>query len=136
MGLGHLQNLAATIFQPSVNPVAKATFTLLKEFHLKGIKRIEVKFDPFHPNVKSIRDFVYYLSAPRIRQSNVKCAFKTSVVNDRSEPTALVTVDSGHKYLFKTGNLTSLEVVQEFHKILQKHAPQEKIDEYSFTRRK
>ncbi|XP_023224198.1 39S ribosomal protein L53, mitochondrial-like isoform X2 [Centruroides sculpturatus] len=112
MGLGHLQNLAATIFQPSVNPVAKATHTLLKEFHLKGIKRVEVKFDPFHPNVKSIRDFVYYLSAPRIRQSNVKCAFKTSVVNDRSEPTALVTIGSRYQLSFRTFLLIKINIIK------------------------
>lgn len=134
--MGKLQHLAGTLFKKPCDPVAKATYELLKEFHLKGIKRIEVKFDPFHSSVKSIRDFIFHLSSPRIRQTNIKCVFKTSVVNDRSEPTALVTVDSGHKYLLKTENLTSLEIIQEFYKILTKHSPQEVTEDYSFGRRK
>lgn len=113
----------------STNLITKAIHTVVKDVHLKNIKRIEIKFDPFTTTATSIRNFLFYISSSRVRQSNIKCSIKTSVVNDRSEPVAFVTVETGHKYLFKTGNLTTLEFVEEFYKLLKKHNPEQPLDD-------
>ncbi|XP_037079303.1 zinc transporter 1-like [Pollicipes pollicipes] len=57
-------------------------------------------------------DLMYYMSSASVRETNPKCAFKTEIANDRSEPTILVKLDSTKSVLFKADNLTVLEVLK------------------------
>jgi hypothetical protein len=56
------------------------------KLNLKPVKRITVDFDPFVPSSRHVRKFLYATSSVDIRETNLKCSFKTNVVNDRSEP--------------------------------------------------
>lgn len=58
----------------------------VKEINLTPVQRVTYKFDPFHDNANTVRDLMYCLSAPRVRETNYKTTFKTNVVCDQSEP--------------------------------------------------
>jgi len=90
----------------------------VKAVDLKPVSRIQYKFDPFGENTKEIRNFMFYLSAPRIRDSNIKCSFKTEVVCDLSEPTVVCKLVDGKTLTFKTENLTAYEILKEFNRIV------------------
>lgn len=83
----------------------------LKLVNLKPVKKVVYKFDPFQPNVKSIRfvllestvsflldslsyhlrDCMFILSSEKIQSTNPQCVFKTDIV-DNCEPTLAVTL--------------------------------------------
>ncbi|XP_011697867.1 PREDICTED: 39S ribosomal protein L53, mitochondrial [Wasmannia auropunctata] len=88
----------------------------LKRVNLKPINRINVHFDPFHDQVKETRDFLFYISAPRIRATNPECLLKTEVVCDRSEPTVTFSLQSGEKIILKTALLSSLNILELYNK--------------------
>lgn len=58
----------------------------LKVVDLRPVQRIEYKFDPFHQSAKHVRDLSFWLSSPKIRDTNFKCVFKTSVLSNLSPP--------------------------------------------------
>ncbi|XP_024879097.1 uncharacterized protein LOC112459285, partial [Temnothorax curvispinosus] len=62
------------------------------------------------------RDFLFYISAPRIRATNPQCSLKTEVVCDRSEPVITFSLQSGEKVVLKTALLTSLNVLELYNK--------------------
>ena len=64
----------------------KLLFTESKKVNLKPVKRITVDFDPFVPASVNVRKFLFATSDVETRETNLKCSFKTTVVNDRSEP--------------------------------------------------
>ncbi|CAN7950328.1 unnamed protein product, partial [Ixodes pacificus] len=76
----------------TINPVQIAVRRAAKNLQLRPFKRITVKFDPFHKNVTPIRDFLYQVSALRVRQTNPDCVLKTDVVCDRSDPSIELTL--------------------------------------------
>ncbi|XP_013786570.1 39S ribosomal protein L53, mitochondrial-like [Limulus polyphemus] len=77
------------------SPVKMALYRTVKELHLRPVQQVKIKFDPFHPNVESVRDLLFFLSIQRVRESNTKCSLKTEVANDRSEPQVDVKLASG-----------------------------------------
>ncbi|XP_049872925.1 39S ribosomal protein L53, mitochondrial [Pectinophora gossypiella] len=112
--------------------VVSAIGKQLKNINLKAAKRITVKFDPFSDNVTHTRNFLHYISAPRIALTNPNCALKTEVVCDRSEPTVDITIVPSiaetadvKKVTFKSGNLTCLELLQLLNKHVSSLAPVE-----------
>ncbi|KYQ52778.1 hypothetical protein ALC60_08067, partial [Trachymyrmex zeteki] len=62
------------------------------------------------------RDFLFYVSAPKIRATNPQCSLKTEVVCDRSKPTVTFSLQSGKKIVLKTALLTSLNILQLYNK--------------------
>lgn len=101
----------------SINPVCLAVFRVAQKLHLRPFKRVIIKFDPFHSNVVSIREFLYNISSLRVRQTNPDCAVKTEVVCDRSDPAVELTLRDGKRVIIRTSHLTSLEVLQTMDKV-------------------
>ncbi|CAL8074018.1 unnamed protein product [Orchesella dallaii] len=90
----------------------------VKRVSLQPVQRVTYTFDPFHENAKTVRDLMFILSFPKIRETNYKCAFKTNVVCDRSEGSVECKLENGKSVLFKTGNLTTLEILQQLNKVV------------------
>ncbi|XP_037298613.1 39S ribosomal protein L53, mitochondrial [Manduca sexta] len=112
--------------------VASAIGKQLKAVNLKAAKRITVKFDPFGDNVAHTRNFLHYISSPKISLTNPNCSLKTEVVCDRSEPVVEVAIvpsiaDTSKikKVTLKSSNLTCLEILQLFNKHISSIAPVE-----------
>ena len=55
----------------------------IKLVNLKPVKRMHFTFDPFNPQVKSIRHILFHFSSEKIRATNAKCVYKTDIVSDR-----------------------------------------------------
>lgn len=96
----------------AVQALRQATGQAVKALHLEPFKRVTVKFDPFHGNATPIRDFLYYVSSTRVRQTNPECALKAEVVCDRSEPTVELLHLDGSRSVVRGAHLTGLEVLQ------------------------
>ncbi|XP_045778285.1 39S ribosomal protein L53, mitochondrial [Maniola jurtina] len=114
--------------------VVSAIGKQLRAVNLKAAKRITVKFDPFGDNVIHTRNFLHYMSSPKISLTNPNCALKTEIVCDRSEPTVDITIVPSiaetaniKKVTFKSGNLTCLELLQLLNKHITPLAPAEQI---------
>jgi large subunit ribosomal protein L53 len=73
-----------------------AVMKQLKMVNLKPVKKINVQFDPFHPNAVTARDFLFHISNPKVVETNLNCVIKPNVVCDRSEPEIKIDLlDSG-----------------------------------------
>lgn len=96
----------------TVNALRQAIGQAVKALHLEPFKRVTVKFDPFHSNATPIRDFLFHVSSPRVRQTNPECALKAEVVCDRSEPTVELLHLDGGRTVVRGAQLTGLEVLQ------------------------
>ncbi|XP_063826442.1 large ribosomal subunit protein mL53 [Ostrinia nubilalis] len=112
--------------------VVSAISKQLKSVNLKAAKRITVKFDPFGDNVTHTRNFLHYISSPKISRTNPNCSLKTEIVCDRSDPTIDVAIVPAisetakvSKVTFKSGNLTCLEILQLLNKHISSLAPVE-----------
>jgi len=105
----------------------------IKAINLKPIKRLHFSFDPFHPSVKSMRHIVFHFSSDKIRATNPKCAYKTDILSDRSEPTFSVQLDEGNDDLggiiFKTANLKVEDILTKFNSIILPLVKTESDDE-------
>ncbi|XP_063616525.1 large ribosomal subunit protein mL53 [Cydia splendana] len=112
--------------------VVSAIGKQLRAVNLKAAKRITVKFDPFGNNVTETRNFLHYISSPKIAITNPNCALKTDIVCDRSEPTvdiiltpSIAETANYKKVTLKSGNLTCLELLQLLNKHISALAPVE-----------
>jgi len=94
----------------------------IKLVNLKPVKRLQFTFDPFNPQVKSIRHILFHFSSEKIRATNPKCVYKTDIVSDRSEPTLKVLLDDNDDNLgsivFKTANLKPEDVLTKFNEMV------------------
>lgn len=102
-------------------------FMQMKSVNLKPVKKMSFTFDPFHDNVGSIRNVMHFITKPKIKKTNVKCAFKFDVVSDRREPTLKVELNEGKPILFKTQNLTRLELISEFNRLVLPLVKEEEV---------
>ncbi|KAF2904761.1 hypothetical protein ILUMI_01412 [Ignelater luminosus] len=85
--------------------------------NLKPVKKIQVQFDPFHPQAETVRDFLFHITGPKVAATNLKCAIKTNIVCDRSDPFIKVDLaESGNSVRLLATNLTVLEILQQFNK--------------------
>ncbi|CAG2169692.1 unnamed protein product, partial [Oppiella nova] len=100
----------------------------LKLVSLKSVKRVDVRFDPFHPNVSSIREFLTAISEPKIRATNPKCGLKSDIVCKREEPTITVSLESGKRIIFKTSLLSTLEIAENYNQILNRLTQSDKSE--------
>jgi len=89
-----------------------------KKINLYPVSRITVKFDPLNPKNRDIREFIFLLSTPGVRDTNINCRIKTEVVCDHSEPEFNCDLVNGTKLRFKAGNLDAIDIVRELNKIL------------------
>ncbi|VVC97672.1 39S ribosomal protein L53, mitochondrial [Leptidea sinapis] len=114
--------------------VVSAIGKQLRAVNLKAAKRITVKFDPFSDNVSHTRNFVHYISAPKIALTNPNCVLKTEIVCDRREPTVDITLLPAiaekakvDNITLKSANLTCLEILQLLNKYVSALAPPEQV---------
>lgn len=84
----------------------------VKNFSLKHIKRLEVKFDPFHPNAASIREFYYGVATKKRLKTNIECITRAQVVSDRSDPLVTVQFQDDHKLVINSKYLESNHIVK------------------------
>ncbi|KAG5894446.1 hypothetical protein JTB14_014893 [Gonioctena quinquepunctata] len=88
----------------------------LKLVNLKPVKKIQVKFDPFHPNAVTARDFLFHISTSKVAETNLSCVIKPDVVCDRSEPEIKIELADSGVIKFLANNLTVLEILQQINK--------------------
>ena len=59
---------------------------------------------------------MFYTSGKNIRASNPKCAIRSTVLSDRSDPTVRIQLDNGQHLIYNASNLTELEILQHINK--------------------
>jgi len=100
-------------------------YVQLKKVDFRPVKKVSFKFDPFSPNITQFRDLVFYLSSAKLRDTNPKCLFKTEIASDRSDPELTCKLENGSQLIFKAKNLTALEILERFNKIIHPLLPPE-----------
>lgn len=81
-------------------------------FSLTNIKRLEVKFDPFHPNAVNIREFYYGATLKRRLKKAPECVTKAQIVCDNSDPIVTVQFKDNHKLVINSKYLESAHIVK------------------------
>ncbi|XP_018572041.1 39S ribosomal protein L53, mitochondrial [Anoplophora glabripennis] len=107
--------------------VISAITKQLKLINLKPVRRIQVQFDPFHPNAITARDFLFHISSPKVVETNLNCVIKTNVVCDRSEPQINIDLQDSGSIKFLANNLTVLEILQQINKHISSKVVQEPV---------
>lgn len=79
---------------------------------LKNIKRLEVKFDPFHPNASSVRTFYSGVTTKKRLKSNPECIFRAEIVDDNTDPLVTVQFKDDHKLILNGKYLEPSHFVQ------------------------
>ncbi|KAB0800796.1 hypothetical protein PPYR_06535 [Photinus pyralis] len=106
----------------------------LNQINLKPVKKIQVQFDPFHPQSHIPREFLFHITTPKVLTTNYNCSVKTNVVCDRSDPwIKLDLVESGGSITFLANNLTVLEILQQINKHVSSLVKKEEISDVSAT---
>ncbi|XP_029039655.1 39S ribosomal protein L53, mitochondrial isoform X2 [Osmia bicornis bicornis] len=103
----------------------------LKSVNLKPVKSINIQFDPFHKKASEVRDFFFHITCQKIIATNPRCVVKPQIVSDLSEPIIKFKLLSGDNVVFKTTNLTSLNILQLYNKHITPLAPVESETESS-----
>lgn len=83
----------------------------LKTTNLQPVNKITYSFDPFTEDHHSLRNFMYFFNAKKVKATNVKTIVKTSILDDRSSPNVKFDLNDGRQLEIKTGRLTELEIV-------------------------
>ncbi|KAI2802964.1 39S ribosomal protein L53/MRP-L53 [Blomia tropicalis] len=96
------------------NPLLLAYNNEKRAIQLKPYKRLHFQFDPFHPQVASIRQFLININTKQARSTNPKCTFRTDILSGGEEPIVTAHLENGKKIIFKTANLSLLELLQHF----------------------
>jgi len=89
----------------------------LAGYSLKNIKKLEVKFDPFHPNALNVREFWAGVTDYKQLKTNPLIVTKAQIVSDGSDPLVTVQFIDEHKLVINGKNLESghfLELIQQF----------------------
>ncbi|KAE8599096.1 hypothetical protein XENTR_v10017059 [Xenopus tropicalis] len=81
------------------------------ELLLKSVKSIAVRFCPFEPNVRHVREFLDIINSKKIRSSNANCDIAVDVRHDRSEPHVDILFADGERLVIKGPNVTSKEML-------------------------
>ncbi|XP_075213151.1 mitochondrial ribosomal protein L53 [Lycorma delicatula] len=97
----------------------------INSLNLKPVKRILLKFDPFTPESVETRSFLYSITSKKARDSNPACPIKTEVLCDRSEPSVHFQLTNGESVIFKSKNLTALEMLKLVNQHITVLAPKE-----------
>lgn len=86
---------------------AKFIAEVANKFTLDSIKRIDVKFDPFHPNAGNVREFFQAASEKKAIKSNPECITKAKIVCDNSDPLVTIQFKDNHKLVINGKHLES-----------------------------
>ncbi|KAG4072548.1 hypothetical protein HA402_004637 [Bradysia odoriphaga] len=104
----------------------------LRQLNLKAVSRITISFDPFKENVRHTRDFLFYLSSPKVTATNPNCVVKANVVCNRAPSTIAFSLIPAVQETAKlkqikidADNLSSLELLQICNKYVTTLAPKE-----------
>lgn len=90
-------------------------------FSLKNIRRIEVKFNPFHENAANIREFYQGVTQKRRSKTNPECIFRAQVVCDNSDPLVTIQFRDNHKLVLNTKHIESGDIVKVIRQFEQIH---------------
>ncbi|BES92348.1 unnamed protein product [Nesidiocoris tenuis] len=97
----------------------------LRTLSLKPVKRVIFQFDPFHEKVEQTRLLMYYLNSKRVNKTNLQCVLRSNVVCDRSDPLVTFKLVSGHDVVFKSKNLSLLEMLKLYNEHITVLVPKE-----------
>ena len=89
-----------------------------KKLNLQPVKKITFKLDPFRKDVKGLRNMMMDVSHDKVRATNLKCAVKTEILSDGSEPTMIVDMNEGKRLVFRGAHLKRLDFLSQFNKIV------------------
>ncbi|PSN44290.1 hypothetical protein C0J52_12960 [Blattella germanica] len=103
--------------------ISSAIAKQLKKVNLKPIKRVVFKFDPFRENVTETRNFLCNLTCATVQQTNLNCKVKTEILCDRADPSVTFLLDNDETIIFKSANLTNLELLQLYNKHITSLVP-------------
>lgn len=81
-------------------------------FSLKNIKRLEVKFDPFHPNACNVREFYQGATDKKSLKTNPECVTKAQIACDQSDPLVTVHYQDNHKLVINSKYLESNHIIR------------------------
>lgn len=90
-------------------------------FNLKHIKRIDVKFNPFHQNAANLREFYQGVTERKVINSNPECSLKAKVVCDDSDPMVNVLFADEHKLVINSKYLESGHLLRLIKEIKEQH---------------
>lgn len=96
-------------------------------FSLKNIKRLEVKFDPFHPNAPNIREFYFGATGKQPLKTNLECITRAQVVADGSDPLVTVQFQDNHKLVLNGKYLESGHVIKLIRQFEALHTEVEEV---------
>ena len=89
----------------------------LAGYSLKHIKRLEVRFDPFHANALNVREFWFGVTDYKQIKTNPQIVTKTTVVSDGSDPLVTVYYNDDHKLVLNGKHMESshfLRLIKQF----------------------
>ncbi|KAG8441897.1 hypothetical protein GDO86_010904 [Hymenochirus boettgeri] len=78
---------------------------------LKPVKSMAIRFCPFEPNVRSVREFLEIINTKKTRSTNINCEIAVDVRHDQSEPLVDVHFVDGERLMMKAANMTSNEML-------------------------
>lgn len=88
-------------------------------FSLRHIKRIDVKFDPFHPNANAVREFYQEATTRRRLKVSPEIVTRAQVVSDSSDPLVTVHFENNHKLALNSKHLEAAHIVKLIKKFEQ-----------------
>lgn len=86
-------------------------------FSLKNVKRLEVQFDPFHPNAPNVREFWAGITDKKALKTNPELVTKAKIVSDGSDPLVTVHFQDNHKLVLNGKYMESghfLQLIRRF----------------------
>ncbi|XP_050298186.1 39S ribosomal protein L53, mitochondrial [Anthonomus grandis grandis] len=107
--------------------IISALYKQLKQVNLKPVKKIQVQFDPFHPQAVTAREFLYHINTPYVQDTNLNCLIKANVVCDRSEPEIKIDLLDSGTIKILANNLTVLEILQQINKHISSKVKVEEV---------
>lgn len=91
----------------------------LVDFSLKQVRRIEVKFDPFHANAAAVREFYQEATARRRLKASPEIVTRAQVVCDNSDPLVTLQFANNHKLVLNAKHLQAAHIVKLIKKFEQ-----------------
>lgn len=92
----------------------------LAHFSLANIKKLEVKFDPFHANAGNIREFYQGATSRKALRTNLECITRSQVVCDNSDPLVTVQFKDNHKLVLNGKYMESghfIQIIRQFEQL-------------------
>ncbi|XP_014771636.1 uncharacterized protein LOC106870149 [Octopus bimaculoides] len=91
--------------------VTKEVIKRLSKINLRPVKRIAFTFNPFVGDSTSLRECLFHLNSRKILGTNPKVTMKVDVKSNLCDPVMEINFNDDTITLYKTNNLTSLEII-------------------------